>query len=77
MGRVEIPVRKWIAKSSPLVPATYQGFCNNIGDIVKVRGSGVKVRFWTTFGGKVQFTIRHQPLNRLGSRLFCWAHVSI
>ena len=27
--------------------------------------------------GKVQFFIGRQPLNRLGLRLFCWAHVSI
>jgi hypothetical protein len=33
---VEIPVRKWISKSSPLVPATYQGclqkYCGQFGE---------------------------------------------
>jgi len=45
----------------------------NIGEIlVKVRGSGVKVWFSIPFWqGKERFTIREQPLNRLGSRLFC------
>ena len=49
MGRVEIPAKKWIFKSSP-VPEKIRGVLNNIPDIlVKVRGSGVKFRFWTPF----------------------------
>jgi len=50
VGRVEIPAKKWISKSSPLVPEKIRGVLNNIPDIlVKVWGSGVKFRFWTPF----------------------------
>ena len=44
MVRVEIPVRKWISKSSPLVPATYQGclqqYCEHFGQGPGVWGEG-------------------------------------
>ena len=37
-------------KAPPGYHQLNRGVCNNIGDIlVKVRGSGVKVRFWTPF----------------------------
>ena len=50
MGRVEIPAKKWIFKSSSPVPGKTRGVLNNIPDnLVEVRGSGVKVRFWTPF----------------------------
>jgi hypothetical protein len=50
VGRVEIPARKWIFKGSLWCQQLTRGVCKNIGDIlVKVRGSGVKVRFWTPF----------------------------
>jgi hypothetical protein len=50
VGRVEIPAKKWISKSSFPVPEKTRGVLNNIPDnLVKVRGSGVKVRFWTPF----------------------------
>ena len=64
MGKVEIPAKKWISKSSP-VPGKTRGVLNNIPDIlVKVWGSGVKVQFGTPFWqGKVQFTIRQQLIN--------------
>ena len=49
MGKVEIPAKKWISKSSP-VPGKTRGVLNNIPDIlVKVWGSGVKVRFLIPF----------------------------
>ena len=47
VGRVGIPARNWISKSSIWCQQLTRGVCNNIADIlVKVRGSGVKVRFW-------------------------------
>ena len=46
MGRVEIPARKWIKKAPLWCQQLTRGVCNNIADIlVKVWGSGVKVRF--------------------------------
>jgi hypothetical protein len=51
VGRVEIPAKKWISKSSSPVPEKIRGVLNYIPDIlVKIRGSGVKFRFWTPFG---------------------------
>ena len=50
MGRVDISARKWIKKAPPWCQQL-RGVSNNIGGIlVKVRGSGVKVRLWTLFG---------------------------
>ena len=47
---MEIPAKKWISKSSSPVPEKIRGVLNNIPYIlVKVRGSGVKFRFWTPF----------------------------
>jgi len=47
---VEIPAKRSITKSSSPVPEKTRGVLNNIPDIlVKVRGSGVKFRFWTPF----------------------------
>ena len=71
MGRVDISARKWIKKAPPWCQQL-RGVSNNIGGIlVKVRGSGVKVRFWTPFWqGKVRFTFRQQPLNCLGVLFF-------
>jgi len=47
---MEIPAKKWISKSSCPVSEKIRGVLNNIPDIlVKVRGSGVKFRFWTPF----------------------------
>ena len=43
---MEIPAKKWISKSSSLVPGKIRGVLDNIPDnLVKVRGSGVKFRF--------------------------------
>jgi hypothetical protein len=56
VGRVEIPVRKWISKAPLWCHQLTRGVRNNIVDIlVKVRGSGVKVRFWTPFWEKCDF----------------------
>ena len=47
---VEIPAKRSISKSLSPVPEKIRGVLNNIPDIlVKVRGSGVKFRFWTPF----------------------------
>ena len=44
VGRVEISARKWISKSSPLVPATYQGclqkYWGHLGEGPRVWGQG-------------------------------------
>ena len=44
MGRVEIPARKWIPSSSPLVPATYQvclhKYWGHFGEGLGVWGGG-------------------------------------
>jgi len=77
VGRVDLvgnPCQKVDYQKLP-VSEKIRGVLNNIPDIlVKVRGSGVKFRFWTPFWqGKVLIFISQQPLNRLGSRLFCWA----
>jgi hypothetical protein len=74
VGRVDLggnPCQKWISKSSSPVPEKIRGVLNNIPDIlVKVRGSGVKFRFWTPFWqGKVLIFISRQPLNRFGPSL--------
>ena len=75
MGKVEIPAKKWISKSSP-VPGKTRGVLNNIPDIlVKVWGSGVKVRSWIPFWqGKVLIFISRQSLNRWGRN--CYAGLS-
>ena len=50
VGRMEIPARNGFPKAPPWYHQLTRCVCNNIGDIlVKVRGSGVKVRFWTPF----------------------------
>jgi len=48
-----------------------RGVCNNIGDVlVKVRGSGVKVRFWTPFlAGKSSILCEVHRVHGLGIRL--------
>ena len=55
-GWKSLPKGQFFKSSSP-VPGKIRGVLNNIADIlVKVRGSGVKFRFWTpfdpTFGGE-------------------------
>ena len=77
MGRVDMdgnPCQKVDFQKLPGARKN-QGVLNNIPDIlVKVRGSGVKFRFWTPFWqGKVLIFLSQQPLNRLGSRSVYWS----
>jgi hypothetical protein len=55
VGRAEIPAKKWNSKSSFPVPGKTRGVLNNPNNLVKVRGSGVKVRFfWRSYGKSAQ-----------------------
>ena len=72
MGKVEIPARTWISKSFFPVPSTYQGclqsYWGHIGEGPRVRGEGSVLD--PLLAGKSEIDNRHQPLNRLVSRLF-------
>ena len=72
MGRVEIPIRKWISNSSSPVPPTYQGclqyYWGHFGEGPGVWGEGSV--FDPLMAGKFAIYNRHQPLNRLGSLFF-------
>jgi hypothetical protein len=81
VGRVEIPAKKWVSKSSSPVPKKIRGVLNNIPNIlVKVRVSGVK--FWfgppltPLLAGKSAIYNQASTTELFGVAMVCWAQLN-